>query len=398
MTSMGERVANLRNQRGMSQRDLAAAVNRSESWVSQVERDVIVVERIPVLQSLADALNVTVADLRGDAGEPSRPKSRRSDMDALRLAMTGHPAPAQVFPSRSTEAIDVEGFAGRVATAWGVLHESRFGDLNAQLVDLVPRIEYARRRCRAKQRPELDALTAETYQIAASAFARLGEADAAWVAADRALFTAEQAGQPLSALAGLFRMAHAFITLGRYEQAEQVTTSGIAAIDSRADTTPEATSVQGALYLALAITHAKTGNRSGARAALDEAARLAKRLRRDRNDFGTEFGPTNVQLHAVAVAVELGDAGYALELSRAIDATKLSVERQSRLWLDVARANAQRRHTGDAINALLRAEELAPEQVHTHDLARMLIRELISTAGRRPPAELAELAHRCGAV
>ena len=34
MTSMGERVANLRAQRGLSQRELAAAVSRSESWVS----------------------------------------------------------------------------------------------------------------------------------------------------------------------------------------------------------------------------------------------------------------------------------------------------------------------------------------------------------------------------
>ena len=211
---MGERVANLRAQRGMSQRELAAAVSRSESWVSQVERDVIVIERIPVLQALADALNVTIAELRGTDPEPVAGE-RRSDMDALRLALSGHPAAAQVFPTTAAEEIDLDTYGQRVRQGWEALHDSRFVDVNTLLVALVPDIEKARRLCRPGQRPDLDALTAEAYQIAASAFARLGEADAAWLAADRALFVAEQAGRPLSALAGLFRMAHAFVTLGR---------------------------------------------------------------------------------------------------------------------------------------------------------------------------------------
>jgi len=33
------------------------------------------------------------------------------------------------------------------------------------------------------------------------------------------------------------------------------------------------------------------------------------RLGEDRNDYNTEFGPTNVQLHAVAVAADLGMPG-----------------------------------------------------------------------------------------
>ena len=63
------------------------------------------------------------------------------------------------------------------------------------------------------------------YQAAAAAFARQDEADAAWVAADRAISAAEPSGSPLEVIAGHFRLAHAFIRLGRLSQALARSTS-----------------------------------------------------------------------------------------------------------------------------------------------------------------------------
>jgi predicted ATPase len=78
-----------------------------------------------------------------------------------------------------------------------------------------------------------------------------------------------------------------------------------------------------------------------------------------------------------------------------VDASGLSAERQSRVQIDIApRAHAQRRHFGEVLAALLPAEQLAPEQVQTHALARQLIRDLLAFTGRRAPAELVELAKR----
>jgi hypothetical protein len=48
---------------------------------------------------------------------------------------------------------------------------------------------------------------------------------------------------------------------------------------------------------------------------LDQAREIAERIGEDRDDYGTEFGPTNVVLHAVGVAAELGDTGQAIELA-----------------------------------------------------------------------------------
>jgi hypothetical protein len=49
-----------------------------------------------------------------------------------------------------------------------------------------------------------------------------------------------------------------------------------------------------------------------------------------RNDFHTEFGPANVGVHSVAVAIELGDAGEALDAASRVDVSQLSEERQAR--------------------------------------------------------------------
>jgi hypothetical protein len=135
-----------------------------------------------------------------------------------------------------------------------------------------------------------------------------------------------------------------------------------------------------------------------ARQRIEEARRVGDRLGEDRIDFDTEYGPTIVQLHAVAVAADLGDAGQALDIAEEVDASGLSPERQARFLLDVARAHAQRRHVGEATAALLEAERLAPEQIRTHHVARDTIRDLVQYAGRRTPDELAQLAKRSAAT
>lgn len=57
-------MAALRKLRGMTQQEFAAALGRSESWVSQVERNVQPLDRLPVLQAVAETLGVAVDELR----------------------------------------------------------------------------------------------------------------------------------------------------------------------------------------------------------------------------------------------------------------------------------------------------------------------------------------------
>jgi hypothetical protein len=101
--------------------------------------------------------------------------------------------------------------------------------------------------------------------------------------------------------------------------------------------------------------------RTAARECMRNAEDAARRLRTDRNDFHTEFGPTNVALHAVSIAVELGDAGEAIRRAATVDASKLSTERRARFLIDVARAYAQRQKVTETVQTVEEAEALAPE-------------------------------------
>jgi hypothetical protein len=157
-------------------------------------------------------------------------------------------------------------------------------------------------------------------------------------------------------------------------------------------------SLCGAFHLVLAITAARENDRQEAHKHLDQAREIARSVGEDRNDFDTEFGPINVALHAVSVAVVLGDAGQALDLARDIDPGRLSAERQARYLIDLAQAHAMRRQTGEALYCLAEAERLTPEQTRTHRVARAVTRDLIQLSGSRPRPELRELAERFGVL
>lgn len=399
----GQRVAELRRRRSLSQKDLAVEVGRSESWVSQVERDVLPVERVSVLRTLADALGASVRELRPDASvsrEHSDEETAPDQLAELRLAMTGHPALHTLLGTAVNERRDIAALEAAVDEAWRLTHASQFTDLAGLLAPLLAELESAaREERRGRHRRRTSQLLTRAYQAASAAFARQEEADASWLAADRATWWAEDAGDPLAVAVGGFRMGHAFITLRRLDQAEHVAMAAISALDAVVDDpdcAPESMSVYGAMHLLLAVVNAREGDRPGTRRAIASARRVAARIGGDRNDYNTEFGPTNVELHAVSTAVDLGDAGEALDLAKAIDVSDLSPERQSRLSIDLARAHVQRRHIGEAVAALLDAERRAPEQVQTHVLVRAAVGDLLSLAGRRATAELLDLARRIG--
>lgn len=401
----GSRVAKLRRQREMTQEELASAVGRTASWLSQVERGVQPVNRLDVLRLLADGLGVSQQSLRPDApvepGATAHGAVRASnDLDGARLLISGHPLPDVLLGGQESSSADLAGLRLSVAKVWDLTHSDHFAELSIALGGLVPRLEQAVRTAPQGERPELWLLLSRTYQAVAAAFVRQDDPGAAWVAADRAIRAAEQSGQALHVFASVFRLTQVFVRLRHLDQAEHAAAAAVAAIGQHtrgADTDPAALSVLGSLHLALALVHARAGNRTQAQQETTQARLVAQRLGEDRNDFDLECGPTNVEIQAVSISVDLGDAGEAIDRGERIDASGLSIERQARLLMDLGRAFVQRRQPGEALDCLLRAEQLAPEVVHTQSAARGAIRELVLLAGRSVSPELRALAERADA-
>ena len=64
--TVGERVAWYRRRRGMSQEVLAGLIGRTADWLQRAENNRIQLDRLSVIRSLAEMLDVSIGDLIGE--------------------------------------------------------------------------------------------------------------------------------------------------------------------------------------------------------------------------------------------------------------------------------------------------------------------------------------------
>ncbi|WP_327109013.1 helix-turn-helix domain-containing protein [Nonomuraea glycinis] len=393
--ALGRRIAQERKRRGLSQVELARLVDRSVAWISQVERGVRKVDRMSVLEKVAETLDLPLSELAAEAPVVAATNDEVPGTAGLRLVLSGaHSLKAMLHaaPAPSTQQLK-----SRVDHAWELTHESRYDDLADLLRGLVPTLENAVRSAPAERQAELFELLATTYQTCSASLAKLGEPEAAWIAADRAIGAAERAGNPLMMAAGAFRLGFVFLRARHFDQAEETARTASEALRPLADQRkPEAMSLWGGLTLQRALASAQLNQADTAYDHLAEAREMAERLGDGRNDYNTEFGPANVALHEVSIAIELGDAGHALRVGAMIETATLSHERRARLYVDLARAHAQRRQIDEAVTALLEAEAITPEQLRNHRVVHQLVSDLLTMRDPASP-ELRGLAARVGA-
>jgi transcriptional regulator with XRE-family HTH domain len=397
---IGQRIAIIRRRRGMSQAALAGLLDRSAQWLSGIERGRRSADRYSLLVAFAEALRVSVTELTGaptDRDAPAASDRPNDAVKAVRLALSPF-----AFTDRDDAPVtDVVALGPRVREAWALAHQARYAEIGRVVPDLVRDCERAAWSAAEERREAPFRLLAELYQAIAATMAKLGEADAAWVAGDRSTFAAAQARNPALAAAGAFRLGHAFLSAGNPDQAERTAALAAAAIAPSVEAgEADSTALWGALRLVRAVAAARRGDRQSAEAALADAEAASVRLGRGQVErrFETEFGARNVALHAIAVAVELGDAAEALRRWAELDTTGLSAERRARALVDVARAHAQRRRAGAAVRALEEAERLAPELVRRHWRARETVRDLLRRERGRAKPGRHNLAARMGLV
>jgi hypothetical protein len=358
---------------------------------------------------VADALELPSAQLA--AGGPAAPAvpgpvpaaapaagppgQRAAAADALRVILAGaHSLRAAL----SAPAAPSAGWLrARTDRACGLVRAGRYDDLAELLAGLLPGLEAAVRAVPATEQSDRYELLAMAYQACAGALARLGDTDAAWVAADRAMAAAERAGHLLLVSAGAHRLASVFLAARRGALADELartTTEALAGLASRGD--PDATALCGGLALLRASVAAGSGRGQDADDQLGRARRLAARLGAPPAGGPPEFGPELVALYEIAVSVELGDAGRALRVAATLDPAAMSPARRVRMLVNVARAHALRGHLNAGIQALARAETAGLDYLRDSDPAREAIARLLELRAP-PPAALAALAARLAA-
>jgi transcriptional regulator with XRE-family HTH domain len=375
LPDLGRVVATQRKKLGLSQVEFAARLGRSETWVSQVERGVRHIDRMSVLQRLADALDLPVTALAQSeaVAGPPRPEAAVNAALALSASVT-----LSAMIDERAEDVPLAELSAAADEAWSLVHASEHARVAALLDHWLPLAVSVSAHGSTKARRQAAAAACRLMLASAAMLSKLDDAAAAWVAVDRATRFAESTGDPLLVAATVFRLGLVFQAARRFDLATRALGTAWEALASdRAPSGQPADSVRGALALQLAVVAARLGDSATAYGWLDAARPLADRVGSGRNDYNTEFGPPNLRMHEVSVAVELGDAGRALTAAASLDASSLSAERRTRLLVDVARANAQVRRIPEAVADLREALTIAPEQVRSHRAVHELVRGLM---------------------
>jgi transcriptional regulator with XRE-family HTH domain len=272
---------------------------------------------------------------------------------------------------------------------------SRYRALAAKLPRLVTFAQAS-----ATPDPRTQDVLAEIYNTVAHVLIKLEVPGLGWVAADRAMAAASAVGDPVTVASVTRNIVSLCRRDRRFDAAQQL---ALDAADQLTITGPNRDvthlSLYGMLLCNAGYAAAQAGDRARSTELLNAADTAAVRLGADRNAHWTAFGPTNVTLHRVSAACALGDAGTAIDHAATVPAGTLRIpERQSRYWVDVARAYEQWSKPAKCYQALTIAERLAPEEVRSRPVVRSLADKLLTAPTTIGMTGLRDFATRVGAT
>jgi transcriptional regulator with XRE-family HTH domain len=386
---IGARVRAVRVRQGMSLGALAAGTGLSKAHLSRIERGERSLDRRSTLQAIADALRTPVAELTGQPFTPRNQAENTAHAAALGIRDVLMGTELGEDPDGSGRPPTVlERELWRVERLKEVSDYAGFGPLlPGLLTDAYALVARGEREAGLSMVVRCCAVIEHLCKVT-------GHNELAWIAAERGFAAARLSEDPiLIGAANVFR-GFSLVSTGvrPRERALSIVTRSAEEL-ARHPMTDDAAEVRGMLHLLAAFAHTAAGRPGPADDQLREAATLAQRTG-DGNAFGLWFGPANVGVWRVALAVEQGEAGLVAELAASVNDAMLPPYRRVSMLVDVGRGLARERSRHqEAIQALLRAETIAPHQVHADPFAREAVAALLSAAGG---PELRNLARRAG--
>ncbi|KAB1923135.1 helix-turn-helix domain-containing protein [Micromonospora noduli] len=401
---IGRRVAYWRGRRKMSQQVFADRLGKSKSWVDKVERGVRRLDKFSVLYEIADILQMDVQLLMGK--DPERRADALNCIDQvevqeIRAALERYDSMSAYFDAAPYPP-PMDDMRKAVNHAWLTYQYGRYGMLTRALPKLLRDAQAADAAYGGGQAAEAAHLLGQVYQIASSVLRKLGECELAWLAADRSMAVAQRADDPLLAGIATTRVCNALVAMGRARPALElnVQIANRLAPGGSNEVSPARLSVYGMLLLQGAMAASRIGDSASVDDLINCAQEAATLLGGDHNHYWTSFGPTNVELHRAAAAVELGDGGRAVEVHQLRIAepafNALLPERRAHHLLDIARGYAQ---IGDVANAgemLLLGDRLAPSEIRCRPIAHEVMSDILRRTRGAPPSPVAELAEHMG--
>ncbi|QDY76963.1 helix-turn-helix domain-containing protein [Streptomyces qinzhouensis] len=397
---IGRRVRRARLRLGMPQADLAAALGRTQGWVSKVERGLIELDRVGLLNEVAAELHVHPNDLIG------RPYNSSPDENQWQIA-----ASAILRELRRYDLAPVfDGMPRSARELWWEterLHRLRDAAANVAILRTLPDL-FREARALAEvstghEQEEAYAVYAVCCKFAHTAAHALGHPELVAMACERAAWSARLSGDPvLPAVADWMRVWDMWATAD-WDDAVALSDRALGSIRQeyeQGDTL--AVRAWGALHLRAAVSAARGGRAAEAMERIEHARTAAGRLgdhtgppAHDRHSL--TFSAGNVQIHAISVALELGEHGRALDLNRTTAPTLVAAlpnSRRGHHHMDLARAWLWDGSRDRALAELETAERLAPQLVRNHPIARSTLRSLVCAERMSTREKLRRMSNR----
>ncbi|MCX5381371.1 helix-turn-helix domain-containing protein [Streptomyces sp. NBC_00091] len=402
----GERIRLLRESRGMSRPVLAGLCGRGPDWLKKIESGERDLRSHSLLMRLAAALQLSDLQLlTGTTTEVATPVVVPL-VGAGRLAHPGMPAIWEAVMTRPliwdlpASPPDPAALRSRVDDAWQLWHTSDHN--RTQVCDLLPGLirdaETAVRALDGSRRRSAYAALSEVYRLTQQATAYIATAEMAWVVVDRAMAAAQASDDPAAIAAAAWSLANILRSTAHPDEALQLVQDAASLLRPHLDGAPDDwRGVYGALQLQAAITAARAGRTGDAWRYWDAGDQVAKSLPVAYVHASTMFSRTNVDFHQIGVATDLSAAGQALTLADEVDPDAMpSLERRSRLWIDVARGHLHRGERTAALHVMKIAHEINSETVAYTPVARTAVLDLWREAPHALRAEASVLAEAVG--
>lgn len=372
---IGVRVAALRKARGITQRALAHRANVSYSLLTKVESGHAPATPM-FIGAVARALRVDVPIVTGRPITPQPAGERRvyDAVIAIRRALLAYDLAVEPeVPPRPLETIAVD-----VRRASQLRRDTRFGRLAAELPPLLDELTFVATTGVDGPRERTFALLAEVYYAVECLASGLGHQDVYLLAIERLTWAAEESGDPLLIAAAKWGRSGPLMRDGALR-------AGLALLEqARGDLETHSEpglSMLGSLHLRSSLLAARDNQPDAAWSHLTEAHELATRIGRETNHYELGFGPSNVTVHGVSVAVEMFDHVRALDIGADASPLEAPPERVGHHWIDMARAYLMHGDHHSALRALQRARQAAPQQTRHHAMTRETVLA-IASAGR----------------
>ncbi|MCO1580124.1 helix-turn-helix domain-containing protein [Crossiella sp. SN42] len=388
-SEIGRRLRQIRHLRGKTLAVIAGRAGISAAHLSRLESGERALDRRSLIVRLAEALEVAPADLTlapvaHSAGDLAEDRFLSEVRLALLAVNVHEPGGATCSPEELAARVD------EVLTAQRDCRYDRVGEVLPDLIrDLHATVATGRDEGRL-----LRLLTLLHVQGTQAWLMDIGAPlDLGWQAATLARQAAERLDEPLSLALSAFGTAFGLLGAGAFDLAARVLSAPEVGTAGSVES-----QVSGMLSLTSSLVSAAAGDQAGRSAALAHAAELAERTG-EGNALWFGFGPGNVGVWRMAVALESGEHAEAARIAEAIDPTTLpSRTRQAAYWRDYGRALARLpKRLDDAVVAIRNAELISPARVYRHPFTRSLLAELVAKAKRNAAGrELRGMAYRAG--